>query len=205
MLQWAHATVLFKRKIIMFVKQPTLATWVQKRNFRWRAYLFQRLLLGSQVSQLLLQGGHPKFQLSPALLFTLEFGLHLLGGFLELWDMTAQRLGCRTRAAVGRMASWQLLQNCVLSSSSPPTRASSTHFFQHHLIDQQQAYQAMNWLTDFHTHPYLSLYLQVTSDTHKMEEKCTKQSETTPGMYQSFNSMSVIISTHWTQHIDIFV
>lgn len=68
----------------MFVKQPTLATWVQKRNFRWRAYLFQRLLLSSQVSQLLLQGGHPKFQLSPALLFTLEFGLHLLGGFLEL-------------------------------------------------------------------------------------------------------------------------
>ena len=189
----------------MFMKQPTLASWVQQRNFRWRAYLFQRLLLSSQVSQLLLQGGHPEFQLSPALLFTLEFGLHLLGGFLELWDMTARRLGCRTRAALGCTASRQLLQNCVLSSSNPPTRASSTHFFQHHLTDQQQAYQAINWPADFHTHPYLSLYLQVTSDTHKMEEKCSKQSEMTPEMYPSLSSMSVIISTHGTQHTEIFV
>lgn len=202
LLQWAHATVIFKRKIKMFIKQLTLATWAQQRNFRCGTYLFQRLLLSSKVSQLLLQGRHPEFQLSPALLFTLEFGLCLLRGFLELWDMTAQRLGCRTRAAVGCMASQHRLQSCILSSPNPTTWASSTHFFQHHLTDQQQVYQAINWLP----HPSIFIsaptcHLRHIQNGREMFQGVRDHLRN----YHSHNSISVIISTHWTQHIEIFV
>lgn len=68
------------------------ASWVQKRNFKCGTYLFQRFLLSSEISQLLLQGRHLELQLSPGLLFTFEFGLSLLRGLPEFWDRTAERL-----------------------------------------------------------------------------------------------------------------
>lgn len=102
----------------MFVKQLILATWVQQRNFASRTHLFQRFLLSSKICQLVLQGGHLELQLPPALLFTFELGLCLLRGFLELWDITTERLaaepglrgigypGCSSRAAPHGLPIW---------------------------------------------------------------------------------------------------
>lgn len=98
----------------MCIKQLILATGVQQRQFSCKTYLFQRLLLSSKVSQLFLQRCHLEFQLLPALLFTFESGLCLLRGFLELWDVTAERLSCRTRATAYSTASQKLLQSCNL-------------------------------------------------------------------------------------------
>lgn len=124
-------------------------------------------------------GGHPKFQLSPALLFTLQFGLHLLGGFLELWDMTAQRLGCRTRAAVGRMASDSSFKTYVLSSSSPPTWTlpltllpASPHWPATGLSSHELT------LTSTPIPCYLCTYRS--PPTHTKWKKCTKQSRPPP-------------------------
>lgn len=111
--------VIFKRKVKMWIKQLLLATGVQQRQFSCKTYLFQRLLLSLKISKLFLQCCHLEFQLLPALLFTFASGLCLLRGFLELWDVTAERLSCRTRATACSIASWKLLQSCILWSPNP--------------------------------------------------------------------------------------
>lgn len=175
-----NTIVIFKRKVKRCIKQLILATGVQQRKFSCKTYLFQRLLLSSKVSQLFLQRCHLEFQLLPALLFTFESGLCLLRGFLELWDVTADTLSCRTRATACYTASQKLLRSCTLWSPKPTTQASLPQSFQ----------LSPHW-PDIDSSSHI-----VTSPLTHIKRESSKQLEATLKMYHSHNPLQPL-----SQHV----